>query len=301
MGVEEPSFTGEGFFSPSPLFDSHHRRLPTGLGGSFRPSSHRGSVGTLGVPPAHQWSRAVSSLRGPPHTRIGGEGSVSTCPFGQFYGGGLYKSTGGYPFPLTVSSGVPPLGVVHSQGHPPYCHSHPGSRESHSRLFVQGEFPPLGMDSSCGGFSNPPLLPPSPPSRSRLVRLGPQCQAPEVLLSCTGPSSLESRRLFIPVERRLSPLCLSAVLPDSQGLGEYLPRPSRGMAGSPLLASAPLVPSPSLWPLSGVRERRRVFRQELLYLQQSLSGSQHELLTTPDWTTSSSGVPLILSLPLLAL
>ena len=57
----------------------------------------------------------------------------------------------------------------------------------------------------------------------------------------------------------------------------------------------------SLWPLSGVKERRQAFLTGQLSSQQELSETRHALLTIPNWNASVSGVRNSIVIPLLPL
>ena len=79
------------------------------------------------------------------------------------------------------------------------------------------------------------------PTASGPVRVGAQCPPPQVLLQGSGPSSLEDRRVLLPVEG-VPGLCLPADLPHPAHTAEESGGSSAGGANSTLVAEEELVP-----------------------------------------------------------
>ena len=119
--------------------------------------------------------------------------------------------------------------------------SHSGRREHCDGFSLQGKIPSCRMGSeSCRVSDDLSFVFSS--SGDRLVRVGSQLPAPEVLLSVPGCSGVENRRSVVSLDGP-STLRVSSLHSSPQDLGQDSPGRSRPSPGSSVLASEALVSS----------------------------------------------------------
>ena len=112
-----------------------------------------------------------------------------------------------------------------------------GPGQSHSRLPVPGTCPPRGADPPPDGHG---------PDCTGIraggsICISAQCPPPQVLLQGPGPSSLEDRRILLPLEGTQG-LCLPPDLPNPARTAEDSGGSGVGGANSTLVAEEELVP-----------------------------------------------------------
>ena len=132
------------------------------------------------------------------------------------------------------------VGVVYSEGNPPFGRSHSGGGQLGGRLPIQREVSSIRVDSESFDFSEG-LSGYSPSSGDRPVCVHPQFSTSQVLCPLQGSSSLEGGRTLLPVVRS-STIRLPTLLDPPHSLGvDRSGRSGRG-SGGPLLASETMVP-----------------------------------------------------------
>ena len=271
------------------LYHGDHRCLPAGMGWSLpgqygfwglAPYGHARSHQFVGVP-----SCPLTPLLFAPATPAHSAHTHRQCQCG-----GLYKQAGGHSLHAVERPSGATVDVVQTGGVFPYGVPYPRPGQPHSGLPVPGPSPSLGVDPPPDGHG--PDGAGDRPFGGGSVRIRTQCSPPEVLLQGPGPSSLEDRRLLLPMEG-VPGLCLPADLPhsprtaeDSRGSGvgganSTAIRPRRNWDLIGLLAGSPrtlplrpdLIAQPisqalhprlsalhlTAWPLSGRPAHRRAF------------------------------------------
>ena len=231
------------------LYHGDHRCLPAGMGWSLP-----GQYGLWGLVPyghtrPHQYA-GVSSCPLTPLILAPAAPAHSAHTHGQCHCGGLYKQTGGHSLHAIERPSGATVDVVQTRGDFPHGFSHPRPGQPHSGLPVPGPSPSLGVDPPPVGHG--PDSARDRPVGGGSVRVRAQCTPPEVLLQGSGPSSLEDRRLLLPMEG-VPGLCIPADLPHPPRSAEDSGGSSVGGAYSTTMAGEELVPRPDR-PTIGVPE-----------------------------------------------
>ena len=173
--------------------------------------------------------------------RVSCRESVGLGSFGQYDRGIFLQSSGRDSFPIPVSAGLGPVGMVPAEKDFSPGSSHSGRREHCGGFPLQGKLSPIRMGPE--SFSVSEDLPCVISSTGdRLVRFGAQLPAPEVLLSVPGCSGLEDRRAVVSLDGS-SPVRVSSFLSSPQDLGQGCPGRSGPSPGCSVLASEALVSS----------------------------------------------------------
>ena len=160
---------------PSSTFSgSHHRCLTSrgGGGGSSSTPGVRGVVERGGFGP-HKFPRIDGSLSCIAETRVSCHGSFSLDSFRQYDCGVIHQPSGQDSFPIPVSAGLGPVGMVSLKENFPSGSSHSGRREHCGGYPLQGKVSPFRMGSESLSVSEdlscvvslPPPPPPPPPPR----------------------------------------------------------------------------------------------------------------------------------------
>ena len=231
---------GKPFSHPPPPPSADLRCFPVRLGrdSSASPSFRHLVPGRFLGP--HQFSKTQGSVPGPEVSRRSSCRSVSSDSFRQHNSHVLHQLSGRNSLPLSLSSSIRAVGVVHSEGDPSFGCSHSGERQLGGGLPVQREVPSIGVDSQFFDFSED-LSGDIPSAGDRPVCVHPQFSTSQVLCPLPGSSSLESGRTLLPVVRP-STVRLPTLFDPSHSLGEDRPRRSGRGSGGPLLASETMVP-----------------------------------------------------------
>ena len=231
----------ETVYPASSISGYHHRCVRSRVGGGSSPSPCvRGLVegGGLG---SYQFSGIEGSSSSVAEPRISCGGSFGSDSFRQHDGGILHQSSGRNSFLIPVSAGLGPVGMVPSEKNFSSRGSHSRSREHCGGFSLQGKIPSCRMGSeSCRVSDDLSFVFSS--SGDRLVRVGSQLPAPEVLLSVPGCSGVENRRSVVSLDWP-STLRVSSLHSSPQDLGQDSPGRSRPSPGSSVLASETLVSS----------------------------------------------------------
>ena len=225
---------------PPPLPSTDLRCFPVRLGrdSSASPSFRHLVPGRFLGP--HQFSRTQGSIPGPEVSRRSSCRSVSFDSFRQHNSRVLHQLSGRNSLPLSLSTSNRAVGVVHSEGDPPFGRSHSGERQLGGGLPVQREVPSIVVDSQSFDFSED-LSGDSPSAGDRPVCVHPQFSTSQVLCPLPGSSSLESGRTLLPMVRP-STVRLPTLFDPPHSLGEDRPGRSGRGSGGPLLASETMVP-----------------------------------------------------------
>ena len=117
-------------------------------------------------------------------------GSFGSDSFRQHDSGILHQSSGWNSFLIPVSADLGPVGMVPSERNLSSRGSHSGRREHRGGFSPQGKIPSCRMGSESYRVSDD-LSVVFSSFGDRLVRVGSQLPAPEVLLSVTGCSGVE--------------------------------------------------------------------------------------------------------------
>ena len=241
LGLSFPPSRRETFFPTSSVSGDFHGCVRSRVGGGSSPSPCvRGLVEGRGSGP-YQFSGVESGSPSFAESRISCGGSFGSDSFRQHDGGILHQSSGRNSFLIPVSAGLGPVGMVPSSGNFSSCGSHSGSREYSGGFSLQGKIPSCRMGSESRCFSDDLSLVFSS-SGDRLVRVGSQLPAPEVLLSESGCSGVEDRCSVVPLDGS-STVRVSSFLSSPQDLGQVSPGRSRPSSGGSVLASETLVSS----------------------------------------------------------
>ena len=231
---------GKPFSPPPPLPSTDLGCFPVRLGrdSSASPSFRHLVPGRFLGP--HQFSRTQGCIPGPEVSRRSSCRSVSFDSFRQHNSRILHQLSGRNSLPLSLSTSNRAVGVVHSEGDPPFGRSHSGERQLGGGLPVQREVPSIGVDFQSFDFSED-LSVDSPSAGDRPVCVHPQFSTSQVLCPLPGSSSLESGRTLLPVVRP-STVRLPTLFDPPHSLGEDRPGRSGRGSGGPLLASETMVP-----------------------------------------------------------
>ena len=190
---------------------------------------------------SYQFSGIEGSSSSVAEPRISCSGSFGSDLFRQHDGGILHQSSGWNSFLIPVLAGLGPVGLVPSEKNFSSRGSHSGSREHCGGFSLQGKIPSCRMGSeSCHVSDDLSFVFSS--SGDRLVRVGSQLPAPEVLLSVPGCSGVENRRSVVSLDGP-STFRVSSLHFSPQDLGQDSPGRSRPSPGSSVLASETLVSS----------------------------------------------------------
>ena len=221
------------------LYYSDHRCLPAGMGWPLPGQCGLWGLATWGHALSHQCARVPSCLPVTPCLPTPAPPAHSSHSHRQCDCGGIHKQAGGHALHQTECPSGSSVEVVQTRGNFPHSVLHPGSGQSHSRLPVPRPSPALGVDSPPD--SHGPDSTDSRTTASGSVRVRTQCPSPQVLLQGSGPSSLEDRRVLLPVEG-VPGLCFPADLPHPTHTTEDSGGSSAGGANSTLVAEEELVP-----------------------------------------------------------
>ena len=221
------------------LYYSDHRCLPAGMGWPLPGQCGLWGLATWGHALSHQCARVPSCLPVTPCLPTPAPPAHSSHSHRQCDCGGIHKQAGGHALHQTKCPSGSSVEVVQTRGNFPHSVLHPGSGQAHSRLPVPRPSPALGVDSPPD--SHGPDSTDSRTTASGSVRVRTQCPSPQVLLQGSGPSSLEDRRVLLPVEG-VPGLCFPADLPHPTHTTEDSGGSSAGGANSTLVAEEELVP-----------------------------------------------------------
>ena len=230
---------GEALCPPSSKSHVDNRRIQVGVGSCSDSSSSIRSLVQGGISGSHQLPRAAGCVPSAAEFRESGEGSVGPGSVGQHDGGCVHQSSGGYAFPVSVSTCDGSMGVVYTSTDPPLCYPYTRRGQSSCRLPIEGEIPPIGMEVEDFGLSENLSYPVSI-ARDRPVCLSAELPSSQVLFSQPGSGCLESRCNVLPMVRSAS-LCISSVLDDPQSVGKDRPGRSGGSVDSSSLAEETMV------------------------------------------------------------
>ena len=242
LGVLRFGFS-KGSLSPPPppsLPSADLSCLPVRLGHNSPASSGVRHLVQGGVLGPYQLPQAQGSVSGPAVSRGSCHMSVSSGSLGQHNSRVLYQFPGRNSLPLSLSSSIGAVGVVHSEGDPSIGRSYSGGRQPGGGLFFQREVSSVGMDTESFCLSED-LPGSSTSSGDRSVCVHPQFSTSQVLCPLQGSEGLEGGRTLLPVVGS-SVVCLPTFLDPSHSSGEGRSGRSGPGSSGPLLASETMVP-----------------------------------------------------------
>ena len=148
---------------PPSLPSADHRCLPVRLGRNSPASPGVWHLVQGGVLGPYQLPRAQGSVSGPAVSRGSCHRSVSSGSLGQHNSRVLYQFPGRNSLPLSSSSSIGAVGVVHSEGDPSIGRSHSRGRQSGGGLSFQREVSSVGIRAVVFWlFQKTVILPPNP-------------------------------------------------------------------------------------------------------------------------------------------
>ena len=223
-----------------PVFHySDHRCLPAGMGWPLPGQCGLWRLATYGHTLPHQCAGVLGCPSVTPFLSTPAPPAHSSHSYRQCDCSGVHKQAGGHALHQTECPSGSSVEVVQTGGNFSHSVLHPGPGQSHSRLPIPGSSSALGVDPPPDGHG--PDNTDSRTTASGPIRVGTQCPPPQVLLQGSRPSSLEDRRVLLPVEG-VPGLCLPADLPHSAHTTEDSGGSSAGGADSTLVAEEELVP-----------------------------------------------------------
>ena len=223
-----------------PVFHySDHRCLPAGMGWPLPGQCGLWRLAPCGHTLPHQCAGVLSCPSVTPFLSTPAPPAHSSHSYRQCDCSGVHKQAGGHALHQTECPSGSSVEVVQTGGNFSHSVLHPGPGQSHSRLPIPGSSSALGVDPPPDGHG--PDNTDSRTTASGPIRVGTQCPPPQVLLQGSRPSSLEDRRVLLPVEG-VPGLCLPADLPHSDHTTEDSGGSSAGGADSTLVAEEELVP-----------------------------------------------------------
>ena len=143
----------EAFLPPPPLPSADLRCLPVRLGRNSPASPGVRHLVQGGVLGPYQLPRVQGSVSGPAVSRGSCHRSVSSGSLRQHNSRVLYQFPGRNSLPISLSSSIGAVGVVHSEGDPSISRSHSGGRQPGGGLSFQREVSSVGMDTESFCFS----------------------------------------------------------------------------------------------------------------------------------------------------